>query len=138
MNIDEGTYTVLKSALGAYSCRDLPLPRQWDPIRRPHVAVLIPDAGSVFHVLISEPKGTESGLFQLETVDLNSLPEGSIVEIRYDETDYGFYRKDPSGWTKVAGAQDPFFIEVYSSGYNPMLLNLFDAALRELMGHAES
>jgi len=60
MTIDEGTYLVLRSASGAFTCRYPPIPKRWNSVDRPHVALLLPDAGNIFSVFLSNPEDDES------------------------------------------------------------------------------
>ncbi len=125
MTIDEGTYLVLRSASGAFTCRYPPVPRNWNPLDRPHVALLLPDTKGIFSVFLSKPeeKGVELPQ-RLETADLNKLPTKSIIEIRHSNAHYAYYRRDNETWTKVAEANDPFVVEVFSHGYAPIIMNM--------------
>lgn len=125
MTIDEGTYLVLRSASGAFTCRYPPVPRNWNPIDRPHVALLLPDANGIFSVFLSQPEEKESSRPQrLETLDLSRLPTKSIIEIRHSNAHYAYYRRENGAWTKVAEATDPFIVEVFSHGYAPIVMNM--------------
>ena len=121
--IDEGTYLVLRSASGAFTCRYPPVPKRWNSIDRPHVALLLHDSNRVFPVFLSQPN-PDSRNFDLETVDLSTLPVKSIIEIRHNNSHFAYYRRDNSSWTKVAEATDPFIVEVFSHGYAPVVMNL--------------
>ncbi|MHA1963061.1 MAG: hypothetical protein ACXACG_13080 [Candidatus Thorarchaeota archaeon] len=125
MTIDEGTYLVLRSASGAFTCRDPPVPKKWNSVDRPHVALLLPDVGGIFSVFLSKPEDDESKLDQsLEVSDLNRIPPKSIIEIRHSNAQYAYYRRDNGSWTKVAEASDPFVVEVFSHGYAPIVMNM--------------
>lgn len=125
MTIDEGTYLVLRSASGAFTCRYPPVPKKWNSVDRPHVALLLPDAGSIFSVFLSNPEDDESKQDQsLEVSDLNRMPPKSIIEIRHSNAQYAYYRRDNGSWTKVAEASDPFVVEVFSHGYAPIIMNM--------------
>jgi hypothetical protein len=125
MTIDEGTYLVLRSASGAFTCRYPPVPRNWNPLDRPHVALLLPDVNGIFMVFLSTPEEKNTLTSQkLETVDLTRLPSKSIIEIRHSNAHYAYYRKDNESWTKVAEANDPFVVEVFSHGYAPIIMNM--------------
>lgn len=125
MTIDEGTYLVLRSASGAFSCRYPPVPKNWNPVDRPHVALLLPDAGTIFSVFLSQPENSESKREQsLAVSDLNRLPSKSIIEIRHSNAQLAYYRRDNGSWTKVAEASDPFVVEVFSHGYAPIVMNM--------------
>jgi hypothetical protein len=125
MTIDEGTYLILRSASGAFTCRYPPVPRTWNPLDRPHVALLLPDNNGIFSVFLSQPEEKGYDIPQkLVTVDLNDLPTKSIIEIRHGNAHYAYYRKDNGSWTKVAEANDPFVVEVFSHGYAPIIMNM--------------
>ena len=125
MTIDEGTYLVLRSASGAFTCRYPPVPKKWNSADRPHVALLLPDAGGIFSVFLSQPESEESKEDQgLEVADLNRIPPKSIIEIRHSNAQYAYYRRDNGSWTKVAEASDPFVVEVFSHGYAPIIMNM--------------
>jgi hypothetical protein len=125
MTIDEGTYLVLRSASGAFTCRYPPVPRNWNSIDRPHVALLLPDSNGIFTVFLSAPEEMSSEIPQkLVTADLSKLPTKSIIEIRHSNAHYAYYRRDNGAWTKVAEANDPFIVEVFSHGYAPIVMNM--------------
>ena len=125
MTIDEGTYLVLRSASGAFTCRYPPVPKKWNSVDRPHVALLLPDMGGIFSVFLSKPEDDESKLDRsLEVSDLNRIPSKSIIEIRHSNAQYAYYRRDNGSWTKVAEASDPFVVEVFSHGYAPIVMNM--------------
>ena len=125
MTIDEGTYLVLQSASGAFTCRYPPVPKKWNSADRPHVALLLPDAGGIFSVFLSKPEDDESKEERgLEVADLNRIPPKSIIEIRHSNAQHAYYRRDNGSWTKVAEASDPFVVEVFSHGYAPIIMNM--------------
>jgi len=125
MTIDEGTYLVLRSASGAFTCRYPPVPKRWNSIDRPHVALLLPDTGGIFSVFLSKPEDDESKVDRsLEVSDLSRIPPKSIIEIRHNNAQYAYYRRDNGSWTKVAEASDPFVVEVFSHGYAPIIMNM--------------
>lgn len=121
--IDEGTYLVLRSASGAFTCRYPPVPKKWNPIDRPHVALLLHDSNRIFPVYLSQPDPLSNDL-DLTTTDLSKLPTKSIIEIRHSNSHFAYYRRDNGSWTKVAEATDPFIVEVFSHGYAPVVMNL--------------
>lgn len=124
MTIDEATYLILRSASGAFSCRYPPVPKNWNPVDRPHVAMLLPDSGGIFSVFLSNPDDDSDKQQSLEVSDLNRLPAKTVIEIRHSNAQYAYYRRDNGSWTKVAEACDPFVVEVFSHGYAPIIMNM--------------
>jgi hypothetical protein len=124
MTIDEATYLILRSASGAFSCRYPPVPKNWNPVDRPHVAMLLPDSGGIFSVFLSNPENDSKSKQTLEVSDLNRLPTKTVIEIRHSNAQYAYYRRDNGSWTKVAEASDPFVVEVFSHGYAPIIMNM--------------
>lgn len=125
MTIDEATYLILRSASGAFSCKYPPIPRNWNPVDRPHVAMLLPDIAGIFSVFLSNPENVDSKSRQsLEVSDLNRLPAKTVIEIRHSNSQYAYYRRDNGSWIKVAEASDPFVVEVFSHGYAPIIMNM--------------
>jgi hypothetical protein len=124
MPIDDATYLILRSATGAFTCKYPPVPKMWNSIDRPHVALLIPEDRGIFPVFLSKPVDSPVGVARpLETVDLTQMPAKSIIEVRHSSSHYAYYRRDNGSWTKVAEACDPFVVEVFSHGYTPISLN---------------
>lgn len=109
--IDAGIFQALSSSYGAFSCRTPPVPKLWDCVDRPHVALLVPINDDIFPVFLSQPRQTRSGEM-LEIVPLNSLPSTSMIEIRHNGADYRYYRRDRVMWTKVGESRNPFHVEV--------------------------
>lgn len=109
--IDVGIFHALSLSYGVFSCRTPPVPKQWDCVKRPHVALLVPINDEVFPVFLSQPKQTGAG-GTLEVTDLDSLPPTSMIEVRHNGTDYRYYRRDKAMWTKVGESRDPFLFEI--------------------------
>ena len=122
--IDKGAYLMLRSAIGAYTCRKPPIPSKWNSVDRPHVAVLMPSDEEVFRLFLSNPIGTANPGHRLEVTKLEELPKQSIIEVRHCNLDYRYYRKDKAMWTKVAEARNPFVVEVFSHGCTPIDMNI--------------
>ncbi|MBN2229213.1 MAG: hypothetical protein JW779_06425 [Candidatus Thorarchaeota archaeon] len=120
---DTGTYNVLRSAVGASSYRNLPAPKKWNSIDRPHVALVESIGNQVLSFLLSNPKKDTDDLW-IKNPDV--LQSDAVVEVRYSSTDYRYYRRDSTYWTKVAEKSDPFFIEVYQRGSNPIEVPVLD------------
>ncbi|NWF97239.1 MAG: hypothetical protein HXY34_13965 [Candidatus Thorarchaeota archaeon] len=127
MNLDQGSYMLLSSATGAFSCRYSTIPRTWNHIDRPHVALLLLRNGGVVYVLLSEPtRDDHASRPWLAVADLDRLPNGSVIEVRYSSTRFSYYRKDDRVWTKVAESISPFFIDIFSGGTAPVSIEAFE------------
>ena len=125
MMIDEGTLLVLRSANGAFSCRTPPLPRDWNPVDRPHVANLVHLDHDVYRVYLSTPVRMHASVrYKLAISELEHLPLKSIIEIRHDNVEFSYYRKDKDLWTKVAESNSPFMVEVFSHGTSPIIVDI--------------
>ena len=124
MIIDKGAYLMLRSAIGAYTCRKPPIPSKWNPVDRPHVAVLMPSDEEVFRLFLSNPVGTANPGHRLEITKLEELPTKSIIEVRHCNLDYRYYRRDNAMWIKVAEARNPFVVEVFSHGCTPIDMDI--------------
>jgi hypothetical protein len=113
MLIDNDIYSVLQVADGAYKCRKLPIPEYWNPIERPHVALLMPSGKKTIRFYLSNP--TPSGTRKnLDVASIDNLPAKSVLEVRYKSTDYRYYRRDKSVWTKVAESRNQLFLDVFT------------------------
>ena len=123
--IDEGTLLVLQSANGAFSCRYPPLPRKWNSVDRPHIANLVSLDRQVFRVYLSTPSRVKGSMeYDLMISDLDRLPTKSIIEIRHDNIEFSYYRKDEGIWTKVAESSSPFMVEVFSHGTTLIIVDI--------------
>ena len=121
--IDESMLRVMQSAMGASSYRRLPIPRNWNPVDRPHVALLESTDDCVFCFFVSEPAADSS---ELSVKDLDCVPDNTVVEVRYSSYDYRYYRHDGHVWIVVAQARDRFFMEFYVHGSPADSLWFFD------------
>ncbi|MHA1906419.1 MAG: hypothetical protein ACW98Y_03915 [Candidatus Thorarchaeota archaeon] len=96
------------------------LPRKWDPVARPHVAIIVDDplTGQNLRYYLSYigPVGLD-GKESLEMVNLDQLatdlPEGALLEVRFSATNANLYRLEACGalscwrWVgKYRGIQD--------------------------------
>ncbi len=131
MDLDEGSYMILKAAPGAYSCSRLPLPKTWDSIHRPHVALVVPMNSKILRIMLSEP--CDGDTCPLKVSNLDDISHGDIVEVKYSAVEYRYFRKDSGGWTKVGSSDDPFFVEVFTAGLSPLYL----VSLDEFSDHAD-
>jgi hypothetical protein len=113
MSIESGIYRILQVADGAYTCRILPIPRDWNPIERPHVALIMPSGKKIIRFYLSHPSSSSSGE-QLNVASLDQLPPNSIIEVRYGSTDYRYYRHDETMWSMIAESQNQLFLDVFT------------------------
>ena len=69
------------------------IPRMWDPIARPHVAIIVdePDYANAFRVYLSTVV-EQDGQKVLEIADLDSLPEDTLLEVRHSAQMANLYR----------------------------------------------
>lgn len=68
-------------------------PIQWDPISRPHVAILLKDAnGRTFRCYLSRIIRGNEDKWVLEVADLDSLPDGTILEVKINATTANLYQ----------------------------------------------
>jgi hypothetical protein len=88
------------------------IPRWWDPVSRPHVAIFVHDpiTGAEVRYYLSRCGGQSSnGRTLLEVSDIDSLPEGTLVEVRFSATKANLYRLEMVGnvpcWRWVARSQ---------------------------------
>ena len=70
------------------------VPRWWDPVSRPHVAVLSGDSttGQEFRCYLSKVgHRLPDGRTGLDVAEIDNLPEGTVVEIKFDATRANLY-----------------------------------------------
>jgi hypothetical protein len=108
LNIDESMYHTLLSASGSLYYKDLPVPRDWSPIHRPHVAVLYCEDKHVFRFFLSTPSEEE----KVRVWDATKLEYNSLVEIKHNDQDYRYFRRDTKTWTMVGEAREHPFQEL--------------------------
>jgi hypothetical protein len=111
----------LRSAVGSSSYRKLPVPKHWDTMNRPHVALLDSVDERVFCFFLSQPSVQGNGL---TVVDLKDAPTGTVVEIRRNALDYRYYRRESEAWRLVAEVRSQFLMEVYDRGDGPVVVPL--------------
>jgi hypothetical protein len=71
------------------------IPRWWNPIARPHVAVLMtnPVTGETARYYLSRKGNLSSnGRILLEVSDIEGLGEGTLLEIRFDSMKANLYK----------------------------------------------
>lgn len=120
---DIDTYNVLRLAAGSTMYKDLPIPKQWNSIDRPHVALLEYTYDRVYSFLISQPSNDEKELW---IRDLNTIQNDAVLEVKHTNSDYKYYRRHGQNWLKVAERHDQFFIDVYQRGNNPVVVPTLD------------
>ena len=120
---DTDTFNVLRLAAGSTIHKDLPVPKQWNSIDRPHVALLEYTHDRVFSFLISQPS---TDARELWVRDLNTLQNDAVVEVKYTSSDFRYYRRDGRNWLKVAEKRDQFFIDVFQRGNFPVTVPTLD------------
>ena len=120
---DIDTYNVLRLAAGSTTHKSLPVPKQWNSIDRPHVALLEYTHDRVFSFLISQPSSDERELW---IRDLNTVQSDAVIEVKHSNSDYRYYRRDGRNWLKVAEKRDQFFIDIYQRGSHPITVPTLD------------
>ncbi len=111
----------LRSAPGSASYRTLPIPKEWDVVDRPHVALLDAVDDTVFCFFVSSPSREGS---ELNVKDMRELPVGTIIEVRYNGLDYRYYRREEEAWRLVAEVRSHLLMEIYDLANIPVLLPL--------------
>jgi len=86
--------------VSSYVIRRPGIPRWWDPISRPHVAVIMKDPanGTAIRYFLSR-RGEKNGRgrMALEVGDIDRLPEGTLLEVRYSATKTNLYQLEMVG-----------------------------------------
>ena len=121
--IDEGIYQVLRSVNGAYACRQPPIPKRWNPITRPHVALLLPADGKTFRFFLSLPAPPGSSR-ELEVTGFDDLPLKSVIEVRHGSMDCRYYRREKAMWMKVAEVRNQLLLEIFLHSGLPLVVPL--------------
>ena len=83
-----------------YVIRRPGIPRWWDPVARPHVAVIVknPANGGATRYFLSRCGEKDSnGRTSLDVGDIDSLPEGTLLEVRYSATKANLYELEMVG-----------------------------------------
>lgn len=120
---DTGTYNVLSSAVGSSSYRGLPVPKHWNPVDRPHVALVESSGERVFCFLVSQPSEDNEEIW---VKDLDSIQDDAVVEVKHSNSDYRYYRRYGQNWMMVAEKRDQFFVDVYQRGNYPLTVPTLD------------
>jgi len=83
-----------------YVIRRPGIPRWWDPVSRPHVAVIMRNpmnGGDTRYFLSKRGEKDHKGRTSLDVGDIDSLPEGTLLEVRYSATKANLYRLELVG-----------------------------------------
>jgi hypothetical protein len=83
-----------------YVIRRPGIPRWWDPVARPHVAVIMknPVNGGVTRYFLSRcGEKDNKGRTTLSVGDIDTLPEGAFLEVRYSATKANLYQLEMVG-----------------------------------------
>lgn len=83
-----------------YVIRRPAVPRWWDPISRPHVAVIMPasHSGSEIRYYLSRcGEKRSNGKSILDVVDIDTLPEGTLLEVKFNATKANLYQLELVG-----------------------------------------
>jgi hypothetical protein len=75
------------------------LPRWWDPVARPHVAIVVEDANNqavTRYYLSTKGDSNNTGRIRLAVAELDeiasTLPDGTILEVRFSATKANLYK----------------------------------------------
>ena len=83
-----------------YVIRRPAIPRWWNPVSRPHVAVIIPDplSGDETRYYLSKCGDRQSnGRSLLDVVDIDTLPEGTLLEVKFNAIKANLYQLELVG-----------------------------------------
>ncbi len=88
-----GITPTLEPVAGPILVRRPAFPRNWDSISRPHVAVVVKDNNSEIRYYLSRRARNEAGCRDiLEVADIDGLPEGTLLEVRFNASKANLYR----------------------------------------------
>lgn len=83
-----------------YVIRRPAVPRWWDPVSRPHVAVILPDLPSgreIRYYLSKCGEKRSNGKSILDVMDIDTLPEGTLLEVKFNATRANLYQLELVG-----------------------------------------
>ena len=86
--------------LNNYVIRRPGIPRWWDPVARPHVAVIVknPVNGGATRYFLSRCGEKDSkGRTSLDVGNIDNLPEGTLLEVRYSAIKANLYKLEMVG-----------------------------------------
>ncbi|TFG29399.1 hypothetical protein EU527_15870 [Candidatus Thorarchaeota archaeon] len=93
-------YSARIDAIIDYVIRRPAIPRWWDPVSRPHVAILIPDpiSGAEVRYYLSKCGEKQSnGRYGFAVVDIDTLPEGTLLEVKFNAMKANLYKMERVG-----------------------------------------
>jgi len=83
-----------------YVIRRPAIPRWWNPVSRPHVAVIMPDplSGDEIRYYLSKCGDRQSnGRSLLDVADIDTLPEGTLLEVKFNAVKANLYQLELVG-----------------------------------------
>ncbi|MHA1613970.1 MAG: hypothetical protein ACTSYJ_03945 [Candidatus Thorarchaeota archaeon] len=83
-----------------YVIRRPAIPRWWNPVSRPHVAVIMPDplSGDEIRYYLSKCGDRQSnGRSLLDVADIDTLPEGTLLEVKFNAIKANLYQLELVG-----------------------------------------
>ncbi len=86
--------------IGNYVIRRPGIPKWWDPVARPHVAVIMRDpinGGDIKYFLSKCGEKDSKGRTALDVADIDSLPKGTLLEVKYSATKANLYKMEMVG-----------------------------------------
>ncbi len=108
-----------------YVIRRPGIPRWWDPVARPHVAVIMKNpvnGGEIRYFLSQCGEKDRNGRTSLDVGDIDSLPEGTLLEVRYSATKANLYQLEMVGaaacWRWINRSQGLQSFETESPDWN--------------------
>lgn len=112
-NINEYLYSALQQASSTVHFRELPYPHEWNPIDRPHVALLLCENGYVFRFYLSTPCAERK---KLHVWNPQRISIDSLVEVKYNDMDLRYYRREEKMWALVGEARNHMYKEFNEYG----------------------
>ncbi|MFW9835618.1 MAG: hypothetical protein ACFFEK_16565 [Candidatus Thorarchaeota archaeon] len=108
-----------------YVIRRPGIPRWWDPVARPHVAVIMRNpmnGGAIRYFLSQCGEKDDYGRTSLDVGDIDGLPEGTLLEVRYSATKANLYQLEKVGavacWRWINRSQGLQGFETESPNWN--------------------
>ncbi|NHI83140.1 MAG: hypothetical protein EAX81_02380 [Candidatus Thorarchaeota archaeon] len=90
-----GISTPLEAVTVPVLIRRPSFPRKWDSLARPHVAIVVKDTDSEIRYYLSRrAKDESSNRDVLEVADIDDLPEGTLLEVRFNATKANLYKME--------------------------------------------